>query len=59
MEQAIARTVRIGQVKVVRVIHLILSEEYEDSINIDRFMTEKAEHKRSILEKFFSHVEHI
>lgn len=59
MEQAIARTVRIGQVKVVRVIHLILAEEYEASINIDRFMTEKAEHKRSILEKFFDHVEHI
>lgn len=54
MEQAIARTVRIGQCKVVRVINLILAEEYADSINIDRLMTEKAENKRHMLEEFFS-----
>jgi SNF2 family DNA or RNA helicase len=54
MEQAIARTVRIGQRKVVRVINLILAEEYADSLNIDRFMTNKAEHKRLMLEEFFS-----
>jgi SNF2 family DNA or RNA helicase len=55
MQQAVGRAVRIGQKKQVVVYHLHLkAEEEEDSINIDAFMSAKAEGKgdlcRSVLE---------
>ena len=55
MQQAVGRAVRIGQKKQVIVYHLRLKAEEEDeSINIDTFMTEKAEGKgdlcKSVLE---------
>lgn len=49
MDQAIGRAVRIGQTKKVIVHHLILKEE--DTFNIDKVMTEKAESKRELCEK--------
>jgi len=53
MDQAIGRAVRIGQTEKVEVIHLMLKEEM--TMNIDRMMMEKADEKRSILEKLFVH----
>lgn len=63
MDQAIARAVRIGQTKVVKVYHLCL--EYEvltpginnDIINIDQRITQKADEKRIMLEKIFAECE--
>ena len=53
MDQAIARAVRMGQTKVVKVIHLVLAEVEELGVDIDNFMMEKAESKREMLEDFF------
>ncbi len=54
MDQAIARAVRMGQTQVVKVYHLRLAVEEENSINIDRLVNRKAEEKRKMLEKLFS-----
>jgi len=54
MDQAIARAVRMGQTKVVKVFHLHLAAEKEKSINIDRMVNAKAEEKRRMLDKLFS-----
>ncbi len=51
LDQAIARTVRMGQRKVVRVSFLMLEEE--ESENIDQLMMDKAETKRELLEEVF------
>ena len=51
MEQATARTVRMGQKRVVRIIHLTLAEE--KTINIDRLMFAKAESKKAALINLF------
>lgn len=51
IDQAVARTVRMGQTKVVRVIHLKLAEE--KTLNIDRFIMTKAERKRRDLQTLF------
>lgn len=51
LDQAIARTVRMGQRKVVRVSFLMLEEE--ESENIDQLMMDKAETKRELLEEIF------
>jgi len=53
MDQAVGRAVRIGQTGVVDVIRLVLKEE--ETMNIDRFMLEKADEKRSALLDLFSH----
>ncbi len=53
MDQAIGRAVRIGQTKIVEVTMLVLKEE--ETMNIDMAMLEKAEAKRSVLEKLFQH----
>jgi SNF2 family DNA or RNA helicase len=53
MDQAIARAVRMGQTKAVRVIHLVLADVEMNGVDIDRFITEKAETKRHMLEEFF------
>ena len=52
MEQAIGRAVRIGQKEVVHVYHLILKEE--DALNIDRYMTDKADQKGSLCREILS-----
>ena len=51
MDQAVGRAVRIGQTKQVVVYHLHLKAEEEGSLNIDRFMADKAEEKGSLCEK--------
>jgi len=53
MDQAMARAVRMGQTKVVRVYHLHLQAEQENTINIDAMVNEKAEEKRIMLKKLF------
>ena len=52
MEQAIGRAVRIGQAEVVHVYHLILKEE--EALNIDQYMTDKAEEKGSLCREILS-----
>ncbi len=54
MDQAIARAVRMGQTEIVKVYHLKLAVEENNSINIDRLVNGKAEEKRRMLEKLFS-----
>jgi len=54
MDQAIARAVRMGQKKVVKVYHLRLSAEHESTINIDTLINDKADTKRVMLERLFS-----
>lgn len=54
MDQAIARAVRMGQTKVVKVFHLHLAAEKEKSINIDHMVNQKAEEKRRMLNKVFA-----
>jgi SNF2 family DNA or RNA helicase len=51
MDQAIGRAVRIGQEKTVEVTMLVLKEE--ETMNIDLAMLEKAEGKRTVLERLF------
>ena len=51
INQAIARCVRMGQKKVVRVSFLKLKEE--ESLNIDTMIAEKAEEKAEMLQKIF------
>lgn len=55
MDQAIARAVRMGQRRVVKVIHLHLEAETEEeaTICIDQLIHSKAEEKREMLEEFF------
>jgi SNF2 family DNA or RNA helicase len=53
MDQAIARAVRMGQTKIVKVYHLHLKAEQENTINIDMVVNAKAEEKRKMLEKLF------
>jgi SNF2 family DNA or RNA helicase len=55
MDQAIARAVRMGQKKVVKVYHLMLATEHESSVNIDSIIEAKAHEKRIMLEKLFTH----
>jgi SNF2 family DNA or RNA helicase len=52
MDQAVGRAVRIGQEKRVEVHHLRLKEEAV--MNIDRFMIEKVENKRTLCDWFLS-----
>ena len=53
MDQAIARAVRMGQKKVVKVTHLLLKEE--ETMNVDTMANEAAQTKRKMLVKFFDH----
>jgi SNF2 family DNA or RNA helicase len=54
MDQAIARAVRMGQTKVVKVYHLHLEAEQKNTINIDAMVNAKADEKRKMLEKLFA-----
>jgi SNF2 family DNA or RNA helicase len=54
MDQAIARAVRMGQTEVVKVYHLRLAAENDNTINIDELVNAKAEEKRKMLEKLFT-----
>ena len=51
MDQAIGRAVRIGQENIVEVTMLVLKEG--ETANIDKMMLEKADGKRTILERLF------
>ena len=53
MDQAVARAVRMGQTKVVKVYHLHLEAEHDGTINIDAMIDAKAEEKRIMLKKMF------
>ena len=53
MDQAIARAVRMGQTEIVKVYHLGLVAENDNSINIDQFINAKADDKRKLLQKVF------
>jgi SNF2 family DNA or RNA helicase len=53
MDQAVARAVRMGQTKTVKVYHLALITEKE-GINIDNMVNEKADGKRRQLETLFT-----
>ena len=53
MDQAMARAVRMGQTKVVRIYNLHLEAEKENTINIDSIVNDKAEEKRYMLNKLF------
>ena len=55
MDQAIARAVRIGQRDIVRVYYLVLAEE--KTLNIDLEILKKAQLKKEMLDRFFSHVQ--
>lgn len=59
MDQAVARAVRMGQTKVVKVYHLCLECEIAAPgiINIDQQITQKADEKRVMLEKIFAECE--
>jgi len=52
-QQAIARAVRIGQTRVVKIYHLTLAIEKDSILNIDRLINDKAEQKRKMLEDLF------
>ena len=56
INQAIARAVRMGQKKIVKVYHLKLAMEVnnEKIINIDEMIQKKAEEKREMLERIFT-----
>ena len=54
MDQAVARAVRMGQTKVVKVYHLRLAAENKKTINIDTMVNAKADGKRKQLEKLFA-----
>jgi hypothetical protein len=43
----------MGQTKIVKVYHLHLKAEQENTINIDMVVNAKAEEKRKMLEKLF------
>jgi SNF2 family DNA or RNA helicase len=51
MEQAIARAVRMGQKRTVRVIHLVMAEE--KTMNIDRLIGGRIAQKKAALEAVF------
>ena len=54
MDQAVARAVRMGQKRVVKVIHLLIAEE--KGMNIDLIMGSRADEKRLLLkQEFFRH----
>lgn len=53
IQQAEARSVRIGQQKVVHIYHLHLEAEQENTINIDRLVNKKAEEKSMMLKKLY------
>jgi hypothetical protein len=57
MNQAIARTVRMGQKSVVRIYRLQLEAEVENITYIDRLIYAKAEEKSRLLLQFFECVD--
>ncbi len=54
MDQAVARAVRMGQTKVVKIFHLQLQAEQDGTVNIDMLVDSKAEEKRQMLQKLFA-----
>ena len=53
MDQAIARAVRMGQTEIVKVYHLRLIAEHDNTINIDALIKAKADTKREMLKEIF------
>jgi SNF2 family DNA or RNA helicase len=59
MDQAAGRVLRLGQKKDVIIHHLLLKEEMEMSLNIDRFMNTKVEEKRQICTTLLDAAQHV
>jgi len=58
MDQAVGRVLRLGQTDQVKIHHVLLREEMENSINIDEFMSRKVEIKRALCEQLLSAARH-
>lgn len=59
MDQAAGRVLRLGQKKEVVIHHLLLKEEMENSLNIDRFIGRKVEEKRQLCDSLLDAAQHI
>jgi SNF2 family DNA or RNA helicase len=58
MDQAAGRVLRLGQKKEVVIHHLLLKEEMEQSLNIDRFIGRKVEEKRALCTMLLNAAQH-
>jgi SNF2 family DNA or RNA helicase len=58
MDQAVGRVIRLGQTRSVIVHHLSLDEEQEVSLNIDDFINERVEQKRTICQTLLEAADH-
>jgi SNF2 family DNA or RNA helicase len=58
MDQAIGRVVRLGQRKKTEIHHLCLAEEMEISLNIDDYMNERVEAKRTLCQRLLAAADH-
>lgn len=54
MDQAVARAVRMGQTRVVKVFYLQLVAEKDNSINIDKLINQTADRKRELLKNIYA-----
>ena len=59
MDQAAGRVLRLGQKKDVVIHHLLLKEEMEQSLNIDRFIGRKVEEKRQLCNTLLDAAQHV
>lgn len=58
MDQAAGRVLRLGQKERVVIHHLVLKEEMEQSLNIDRFISKKVEEKRELCDMLLNAANH-
>jgi SNF2 family DNA or RNA helicase len=58
MDQAAGRVLRLGQTRRVVIHHLALEEEYENSVNIDDYINERVEQKRSLCRSLLEAASH-
>lgn len=59
MDQAAGRVLRLGQKKDVVIHHLLLKEEMEQSLNIDRFIGRKVDDKRALCNTLLDAAQHV
>lgn len=59
MDQAAGRVLRLGQKNNVVIHHLVLKEEMENSLNIDRFIGSKVEEKRQLCNMLLDAAQHL
>ncbi len=58
MDQAVGRVLRLGQTRRVVIHHLALEEEYENSMNIDDYINERVEMKRTLCRSLLEAANH-